>query len=447
MDYTLNSHKEKKMFSIREFIEAKKSGLSHNKGDITTFIEKYMTKEVTEAQMAAWLMAASIEGISFKELVELTEAMVASGDRIEWDEELYLVDKHSTGGVGDKTTLIVAPIVASLGIPMVKLSGSGLGHTGGTVDKLRSIENINIEKSKAEILEQIKQTNLYLGAQTENLVPADKRIYALRNETGTIDNIGLIAASIMSKKLATGAKAFVFDVKVGNGAFMKSIEEARALASVLRDLGKAFDKKVAIILSDMNEPLGKTIGNQLEVIEAIEVLKNDENSDKNLKDLSLALAALCILSSNHPCNSYEEAFKLANKQIENGEAFKTFEQTISLQGGNLSDIDYAEAEFTCDFFSMHNGQILEMEALTYGIASQYLGSGAIDSDKNVISTAGILLNKKVGDDVFVGENIARLYYDIPRAEYLNPMLVKLDEATKVSESKVSKSSIILEVIQ
>lgn len=435
------------MLSIRDFIESKKEGFSHKKGEIAEFIKKYMLDEVSEAQMAAWLMAVSIEGLSFKELIELTEAMVASGESIDWGSDLYLVDKHSTGGVGDKTTLIVAPIVASLGIPMVKLSGSGLGHTGGTVDKLKSILNINLEKSKDEILEQVKKSHLYLGAQTSSLVPADKKMYALRNETGTINHIGLIAASILSKKIATGANAFIFDVKVGKGAFMKSIEEARALATTLIDLGKAFDKKTSVIISNMDEPLGRAIGNQLEVVEAIDILKNKSNGDSNLKTLALALSALCIINSKHPCNSYEEAFKLASQQLENGEAYKTFEKTIFLQGGNLNEIEFNEAEFTCDFFSMGNGIISSLDALTYGIASQYLGSGVIDSDKEVIYTSGILLNKKIGDEVFVGENIARLFYDIPRSEYLKPMLKNLDEATIVSEGAVNRPSIILDIIQ
>lgn len=435
------------MFNIHQFITIKKEGNNHLKGDITTFIEKFMNREVTDSQMSAWLMAVSIEGLSFKELVELTEAMVHSGEVMQWEEGMNLVDKHSTGGVGDKTTLIVSPIVASLGIPMVKLSGKGLGHTGGTVDKLLSIPNINLEKSIEEILHQVKEYHLYLGAQTTNLAPADKRIYALRDETATINHIGLIAASILSKKIASGAKSFVFDVKVGTGAFMKSLDEARELAMALVELGKYFDKKVSVVISDMNEPLGKAIGNQLEVKESIEVLQNAPYCDNNLKVLSLTLAALCILNSDYECDDYETAYQLAEGQLENGQAYRTFMKVIEAQGGNLREMMFDEAEFTCDFYSTSNGVLSELNALAYGEVSHRLGAGHISIDESIYPTSGILLNKKVGDEVFVGENIARLYYNIERSDFLKESLKQLDRATLITEKEVEGTSIILDIIR
>ncbi len=435
------------MFNIHQFITTKKEGNNHLKGDITTFIEKFMNREVTDSQMSAWLMAVSIEGLSFKELVELTEAMVHSGEVMQWEKGMNLVDKHSTGGVGDKTTLIVSPIVASLGIPMVKLSGKGLGHTGGTVDKLLSIPNINLEKSIEEILHQVKEYHLYLGAQTTNLAPADKRIYALRDETATINHIGLIAASILSKKIATGAKSFVFDVKVGTGAFMKSLDEARELAMALVELGKYFDKKVSVVISDMNEPLGKAIGNQLEVKESIEVLQNAPYCDNNLKVLSLTLAALCILNSDYECDDYETAYQLAEGQLENGQAYRTFMKVIEAQGGNLREMMFDEAEFTCDFYSTSNGVLSELNALAYGEVSHRLGAGHISIDESIYPTSGILLNKKVGDEVFVGENIARLYYNIERSDFLKESLKQLDRATLITEKEVEGTSIILDIIR
>lgn len=435
------------MFNIHQFITTKKEGNNHLKGDITTFIEKFMNREVTDSQMSAWLMAVSIEGLSFKELVELTEAMVHSGEVMQWEEGMNLVDKHSTGGVGDKTTLIVSPIVASLGIPMVKLSGKGLGHTGGTVDKLLSIPNINLEKSIEEILHQVKEYHLYLGAQTTNLAPADKRIYALRDETATINHIGLIAASILSKKIASGAKSFVFDVKVGTGAFMKSLDEARELAMALVELGKYFDKKVSVVISDMNEPLGKAIGNQLEVKESIEVLQNAPYCDNNLKVLSLTLAALCILNSDYECDDYETAYQLAEGQLENGQAYRTFMKVIEAQGGNLREMMFDEAEFTCDFYSTSNGVLSELNALAYGEVSHRLGAGHISIDESIYPTSGILLNKKVGDEVFVGENIARLYYNIERSDFLKESLKQLDRATLITEKEVEGTSIILDIIR
>lgn len=435
------------MFNIHQFITTKKEGNNHLKGDITTFIEKFMNREVTDSQMSAWLMAVSIEGLSFKELVELTEAMVHSGEVMQWEEGMNLVDKHSTGGVGDKTTLIVSPIVASLGIPMVKLSGKGLGHTGGTVDKLLSIPNINLEKSIEEILHQVKEYHLYLGAQTTNLAPADKRIYALRDETVTINHIGLIAASILSKKIASGAKSFVFDVKVGTGAFMKSLDEARELAMALVELGKYFDKKVSVVISDMNEPLGKAIGNQLEVKESIEVLQNAPYCDNNLKVLSLTLAALCILNSDYECDDYETAYQLAEGQLENGQAYRTFMKVIEAQGGNLREMMFDEAEFTCDFYSTSNGVLSELNALAYGEVSHRLGAGHISIDESIYPTSGILLNKKVGDEVFVGENIARLYYNIERSDFLKESLKQLDRATLITEKEVEGTSIILDIIR
>ncbi len=436
-----------KMFNIYQFITTKKEGNNHLKGDITTFIEKFMGGEVTDNQMSAWLMAVSIEGLSFKELVELTEAMIHSGEVMQWEEGMNLVDKHSTGGVGDKTTLIISPIVASLGIPMVKLSGRGLGHTGGTVDKLRSIPNINLEKSIEEILHQVKEHHLYLGAQTANLAPADKRMYALRDETATINHIGLIAASILSKKIATGAKSFVFDVKVGAGAFMKNLDEARELAMALVELGKYFDKKVSVVISDMNEPLGKAIGNQLEVKESIEVLQNAPYCDDNLKVLSLTLAALCILNSDYDCDDYETAYQLAEGQLENGQAYRTFMKVIEAQGGNLREMMFDEAEFTCDFYSTSNGVLSELNALAYGEVSHRLGAGHISIDESIYPTSGILLNKKVGDEVFVGENIARLYYNIERSDFLKESLKQLDRATLITEKEVEGTSIILDIIR
>lgn len=436
-----------KMFNIYQFITTKKEGNNHLKGDITTFIEKFMGGEVTDNQMSAWLMAVSIEGLSFKELVELTEAMIHSGEVMQWEEGMNLVDKHSTGGVGDKTTLIISPIVASLGIPMVKLSGRGLGHTGGTVDKLRSIPNINLEKSIEEILHQVKEHHLYLGAQTANLAPADKRMYALRDETATINHIGLIAASILSKKIATGAKSFVFDVKVGAGAFMKNLDEARELAMALVELGKYFDKKVSVVISDMNEPLGKAIGNQLEVKESIEVLQNAPYCDDNLKVLSLTLAALCILNSDYDCDDYETAYQLAEGQLENGQAYRTFVKVIEAQGGNLREMMFDEAEFTCDFYSTSNGTLSELNALTYGEVSHILGAGHVSIDEMIYPTSGILLNKKIGDEVFVGENIARLYYNIERSDFLKEALKQLDEATLTSEKEVERTSILLDIIR
>ena len=435
------------VFNIHQFITTKKEGNNHLKGDITTFIEKFMTHEVTDSQMSAWLMAVSIEGLSFKELVELTEAMIHSGEVMQWPENMNLVDKHSTGGVGDKTTLIVSPIVASLGIPMVKLSGRGLGHTGGTIDKLLSIPHINLEKSIEEILAQVKAHHLYLGAQTSNLVPADKRMYALRDETATINHIGLIAASILSKKIATGAKSFVFDVKVGVGAFMKNLDEARELAMALVELGKYFGKKVSVVLSDMNEPLGKAIGNQLEVIESIDILKNAPYCDKNLKVLSLTLAALCILNSDYDCDDYKTAYQLAEGQLANGQAYRTFMQVIEAQSGNLREMMFDEAEFTCDFYSTSNGIISQLNALTYGEMSHRLGAGQVSVDHTIYPTAGILLNKKVGDEVFVGENIARLYYNIERSDFLKEALKELDQATLTSETEVTRTSIVLDIIQ
>ena len=393
-----------------DIIKNKRDNKELTKEEIEFFVKGYTDGSIPDYQVSALAMAIFFNGMTEKETAILTLAMAESGDTV--DLSLFgdkTVDKHSTGGVGDKTTLIVAPIVASLGCIIAKMSGRGLGHTGGTVDKLESIEGFNTSLTNDEFFEQVKNIGIAVVGQTGNLTPADKKLYALRDVTATVDNIPLIASSIMSKKLAAGSHTIVLDVKCGSGAFMKTPGEAKALAEEMVKIGKNNGRNMAAIITDMNTPLGNNIGNSLEVIEAIEILKGKGAED--LKYVAKALASEIVsLSKNIPVT---EAENLVSDAIKSGKALEKFKEWISHQGGNVDWIEnpdlFPKAEFKEEIKAENDCYISSMDAEEIGISSVILGAGREKKDDIIDMTAGIILNKKTGDKIKKGDIIATLY--------------------------------------
>ena len=380
--------------------------------EIAFFVKNYVSGEIKDYQASALMMAIYLNGMSDRETVTLTLEMAKSGDMLDLSAiEGIKVDKHSTGGVGDKTTLIVAPIVAALGCKVAKMSGRGLGHTGGTVDKLESIDGFNVALEPDEFLDTVNKTGICVVGQTGNLAPADKKIYALRDATATVGSIPLIASSIMSKKLAAGSDCIVLDVKYGSGAFMKTPEDALLLSEKMVAIGKGAGKRVRAVISDMDTPLGKNIGNILEVKEAVEILKSGTDSD--LTQVCIALAANIIVLAFG--TSYDEAEKKVLAVLRNGEAYNKFLEMVISQGGDASLIENTEkfrkARCRKEILSPADGYISATDAEKIGSASVVLGAGRATKDDAIDYTAGIILHKKTGDKVQKGELIAELFTD------------------------------------
>ena len=393
-----------------DIIKNKRDNKELTKEEIEFFVKGYTDGTIPDYQASALTMAIFFNGMTEKETAILTLAMANSGDTVDlscFGEKT--VDKHSTGGVGDKTTLIVAPIVASLGCIIAKMSGRGLGHTGGTVDKLESIEGFNTSLTPEEFFAQVKKTNIAVIGQTGNLTPADKKLYALRDVTATVDSIPLIASSIMSKKLAAGSHTIVLDVKCGSGAFMKTPEDAKALAEEMVKIGKNNGRNMAAIITDMNTPLGRNIGNSLEVIEAIEVLSG--NGPDDLKYVAFALASEIVSLSKNI--NIEEANKQVEEAVKSGKAFEKLKEWIVAQGGNGEWIEtpdnFPKAQYKEDITSEKDCYISSMNAEEIGISSVILGAGREKKDDTIDMTAGIILNKKTGDRIKKGDVIATLY--------------------------------------
>lgn len=393
-----------------DIIKNKRDNKELTKEEIEFFVKGYTDGSIPDYQASALTMAIFFNGMTEKETAALTLAMAESGDTV--DLSIFgdkTVDKHSTGGVGDKTTLIVAPIVASVGCIIAKMSGRGLGHTGGTVDKLEAIEGFNTSLTNEEFFGQVQDIGIAVVGQTGNLTPADKKLYSLRDVTATVDSIPLIASSIMSKKLAAGSHTIVLDVKCGSGAFMKTPEDAKALATEMVKIGKNNGRNMAAIITDMNTPLGKNIGNSLEVIEAIEILKG--NGAEDLKFVALALASEIISLSKGI--SIEEAKKLADNSITSGKAYEKLKEWIALQGGNKSWIEnpnlFPKAQYKEDVFAENDCYISSMNAEDIGIASVILGAGREKKEDSIDFSAGIIINKKTGNKIKKGDIIATLY--------------------------------------
>lgn len=429
-----------------DIIKNKRDNKELTKEEIEFFVKGYTDGSIPDYQASALTMAIFFNGMTEKETATLTLAMAESGDTV--DLSLFgdkTVDKHSTGGVGDKTTLIVAPIVASLGCIIAKMSGRGLGHTGGTVDKLESIEGFNTSLTNDEFFTQVKNIGIAVVGQTGNLTPADKKLYALRDVTATVDSIPLIASSIMSKKLAAGSHTIVLDVKCGSGAFMKTPEDAKALATEMVKIGKNNGRNMAAIITDMNTPLGKNIGNSLEVIEAIEILKG--NGAEDLKFVASALATQIVaLSKNIPVTEAED---LVNDAIKSGKALEKFKEWISHQGGNGNWIEnpdnFPKAEFKEDIISEKDCYISSMNAEEIGISSVILGAGREKKEDTIDFSAGIVLNKKSGDKVAKGDIIATLYTNNKNS--LNTAKEKFLSAIECSNEKPIEIPLIYEIVR
>lgn len=393
-----------------DIILKKRANLPLTDKEIRFVIDGYVKGEIPDYQVSALLMTIVFNGMNARELGTLTLAMAQSGNMVDLSNiDGITVDKHSTGGVGDKTTLIIAPLVAACGGKVAKMSGRGLGHTGGTIDKMESIPNLKVSLEQDAFINQVNKIGLAVIGQSEGLAPADKKLYALRDVTGTVDSIPLIASSVMSKKLASGAQAILLDVKVGSGAFMKNIENARELAKSMVDIGKENGRSVKAILTDMDRPLGHAIGNALEIREVIDTLKGHGPEDLTHECIIMA-AHMLVLS--HMCD-YETALNRVQQALDSGTALERLRLMIEAQGGDNRVIDdesiLAIGQFTYDVIAPQDGYIIHMNTEQCGIASVMLGAGRTVKDGPIDYSAGIVMHKKTGDAVSMGERIATLY--------------------------------------
>ena len=393
-----------------DIILKKRANLPLSDKEIRFVIDGYVNGEIPDYQVSALLMTIVFNGMNARELGTLTLAMAQSGNMVDLSNiDGITVDKHSTGGVGDKTTLIIAPLVAACGGKVAKMSGRGLGHTGGTIDKMESIPNLKVSLEQDAFIDQVNKIGLAVIGQSEGLAPADKKLYALRDVTGTVDSIPLIASSVMSKKLASGAQAILLDVKVGSGAFMKNIEDARELAKAMVDIGKENGRSVKAILTDMDRPLGHDIGNALEIREVIDTLKGHGPEDLTHECIIMA-AHMLVLS--HICD-YETALSRVQQALDSGTALERLRLMIDAQGGDSRVIDdeslLAIGKFTYDVTAPQDGYITYMNTEQCGIASVMLGAGRTVKDGPIDYSAGIVMHKKTGDAVRMGERIATLY--------------------------------------
>lgn len=425
-----------------DIIEKKRMGEANTQAEIDFVIDGYVKGNIPDYQVSAWLMAVYFQGMNDKEAFHLTKAMLYSGDIIDLSAiQGIKVDKHSTGGVGDKTTLVLGPLVASLGVKLAKLSGRGLGHTGGTLDKIESVEGMRFDLSETKFIDQVNRIGIAVAGQTKKLVPADKLLYALRDVTGTVPSKPLIASSIMSKKLASGADVICLDVKVGDGAFMKTIEEAKELSEMMVAIGKSFDKKVTAFITDMDQPLGMAVGNRLEVKEVIETLKG--NGPKDLTELCLEIAAYMIYYAGLT-KTIEAGKALAQKQIDNGKALAKFHEFIQAQGGVIPDLDhFIEVEKIVPYKAKHSGYIKQIKALNIGLVSMKLGGGRETKEQDIDPHVGVVLTKKVGDLVKAGDTLAKLYCNHPVTD---EMIELLDDAYHITDQEVKTPDIIKKII-
>lgn len=419
-----------------EIITKKKNKLELTREEISYMVNGYLQSEIPDYQMSAFLMAIVCNGMTDKETIELTDIMIQSGDIIDLSTiEGIIVDKHSTGGIGDKTTLVLAPLVASCGVKVAKMSGRGLGITGGTIDKLESIHGFQVETTKEKFIQQVNKIGVAIMSQTGNIAPADKKIYALRDVTGTTESIPLIASSIMSKKIASGADAIVLDIKVGKGALIKSQKEAQKLAHLMIQIGAHYKKTVKCVLTNMNEPLGYAVGNGIEVIESIETLRGNGPSD--LKELVLTLGSLMV-SIAKKC-SKEEAYQELENNLKNGKGYEKLKELIHYQNGDINQI---ELDSFVSVKSPKDGFITHIDADKIGEIVQKLGGGRIQKGDLIDYGVGMHLSVKVGDFVIENEELARIYFDsqdISLQSILNCFTIEQDV--------IEKKPLILEMIE
>ena len=419
---------------ILEIISKKERGLELNKSDIEFAVMGYVNKEIPDYQMSVFLEVIKMKGMTDKEIIDLTDVMLNSGETL--DLGFGTIDKHSTGGVGDKTTIVLGPLVAALGVKVAKMSGRGLGHTGGTIDKLEAIKGFKTEMSLDELQKQVEEIGIALVGQMGNLCPADKKIYALRDVTGTVKSIPLIASSIMSKKLASGASKIVIDLKVGNGALMESLEDARELARIMVKIGHMNAKETICVLTNMNEPLGYAIGNSLEVIESIDTLKGEGPSD--LKELVINLGSIMLsLDKEIPV---EEATYFIENALETGIGYDKFKEVCTYQQGDINDIEVSDKVVTLK--APKDGFVKRINALGLGELARKLGAGRLIKEDEIDPKVGLVLHKKVADKVSIGDDLISIYYgskSISEEEVL--------ECFEFSEEEVEKPKLIYEIIR
>lgn len=414
--------------NVYNIIEKKKNKLELTNEEIEFVVTNYTNGTIPDYQMSALLMAICINGMTDNEIFSLTKVMTDSGDKVDLSSLSNTVDKHSTGGVGDKTTLIIGPIVACLNCKVAKMSGRSLGHTGGTIDKLESIEGFKTKLSQEEFFNQVNNIGIALISQTENVAPADKKIYALRDVTATVESIPLIASSIMSKKIASGAKNLVIDVKVGSGAFMKDKESAKELASKIVSIGKNAGINTLAVLTNMDIPLGNNIGNALEVKEAIDVLNN--KGPKDLREICIKLATYMNAITNKI--DIQDSLKQVMDVLQSGKAYNKFLDLVKAQGGNIESI-YKEALYKHEVYSDTDGYISSMDTALIGKISGQLGAGRLTKEDPIDYTAGIVLNKKTSDYVKKGELLATFYsskvdnFSLLEQDYKNGIVISGDQ--------------------
>jgi len=425
-----------------DLIEKKRDGFSLSTEEIEFIIKNYVNKKIPDYQMSSLLMAIYFVGMTNEESSALTKAILNSGETIDLSSvEGIKVDKHSTGGVGDKTTLVLGPLVASCGAKVAKLSGRGLGHTGGTLDKLESIEGLSINIAIDDFIKQVNKIGIAVAGQTAKITPADKMLYALRDVTATVPSIPLIASSIMSKKLASGSDVIVLDVKIGEGAFMKTIEDARELSKIMVNIGTSFGKKVVAFITDMSQPLGYAVGNRLEVKEAIETLKGHGPAD--LTELCVEIGSYMVYSGGIT-ETLEAAKVLIQEKLNNHDAYKKQMELINYQGGVIEDLEtFINVKEIIEIKAEKAGYVKEIDALAIGLGAMKLGAGRETKDDPIDPDVGILLKKKVGDQVTVGETLALLYNNKDNIENVKE---EVFNAFVITEEKVVKQSIIFEII-
>ena len=428
-----------------DLISKKRHNIELTTAEIEWIINGYTNKEIPDYQMSALLMAIVFNDMTKAERLALTQAMVNSGDVVDLSAiEGVKVDKHSTGGVGDKTSLILGPLVASMGVPVAKMSGRGLGHTGGTLDKLESISGMKIEIEMDQFIQQVNDIKLAIIGQTGNLAPADKYLYALRDVTGTVESIPLIASSIMSKKIAAGADAIVLDVKFGAGAFMKTLDDAKELATAMVEIGRDAGRETVAFLTDMNQPLGFAIGNALEVKEAIETLSG--NGPKDLEELVLQFASHMVVLAKKAANT-EQAYAQLKEKLQNGEALQKFKEFVAAQGGDTSQIENPEllptASSVIPVTATEAGYVEKIDALSIGIAAMKLGAGRATKEDTIDMGVGVVLNKKVGEAINQGDVLAYVHTNQADSQ---EAIEYIKKAYEISSSSVCSPTLIYDII-
>ncbi|MFA9456952.1 pyrimidine-nucleoside phosphorylase [Halalkalibacter sp. AB-rgal2] len=424
-----------------DIIAKKRDGEELEKAEIRYVINEYTNGSIPDYQMSAFAMAIYFQDMTMKERAELTLAMVETGDQVDLSEiEGIKVDKHSTGGVGDKTTIALAPLVAAVGVPVAKMSGRGLGHTGGTIDKLESIPHFSVEMKPSEFIELVNRNKLAVVGQTGNLAPADKKLYALRDVTASVNSIPLIASSIMSKKIASGADAIVLDVKTGSGAFMKEYDQARELAEAMVEIGEQLGRRTTAIISDMSQPLGYTVGNSLEVKEAIGLLKGEGPND--LYELCMRLGSQMVYAAKK-AKSLKKAREMLEEVIENGEALNVLKRFIESQKGDPSIVDHPSklpvANRLVQVVSQYTGYVKTIDTEQIGVAAMQLGAGRATKESKIDLAVGIELHKKLGDHVKQGDNLATLHVNDCSFEQVVQIV---ENAYGYSEEKVAPPNLI-----